>query len=137
MKGFLRGSWFRRSLRRFTNRPVPGETLRRVLRTALQSPSGGNLQPWNGFVVVSGLTLGNLKAAFGSSSALTTPGAQRLRDYLAAGDASREESPAARETCGARQRPWLVGRPQRARSRLSALGTLDAPQLARKEQPVL
>jgi nitroreductase len=29
-----------RSVRRFTNSPVPGETLRRVLRTALQSPSG-------------------------------------------------------------------------------------------------
>jgi nitroreductase len=51
----------RRSVRRFTSRPVPEETLQRVLRTALQSPSGGNLQPWH-IYVVAGAALEELKA---------------------------------------------------------------------------
>jgi nitroreductase len=59
-------------------RPVPGK-----LRGALQSPSGGNLQPWN-IYVVSGLTLGNMKAAFGSGSRSFGPRDPRARPLLAA-----------------------------------------------------
>jgi nitroreductase len=36
----------RRSVRGFTDKPVDGDTIRRVLTTASRSPSGGNLQPW-------------------------------------------------------------------------------------------
>ncbi|HEX4153788.1 MAG TPA: nitroreductase [Steroidobacteraceae bacterium] len=36
----------RRSCRAFLDTPVPAETLRAILETARQAPSGGNLQPW-------------------------------------------------------------------------------------------
>ncbi|MFC4260839.1 nitroreductase [Marinobacter lacisalsi] len=41
----------RRSVRAFTDQPVDGATIRRVLSKAARSPSGGNLQPWQLFVV--------------------------------------------------------------------------------------
>lgn len=34
------------SCRAFLDRPVPIETVRQILQTARQAPSGGNLQPW-------------------------------------------------------------------------------------------
>lgn len=37
----------RRSVRAFTERPVAGELIRRVLSEASRAPSGGNLQPWH------------------------------------------------------------------------------------------
>jgi nitroreductase len=36
----------RRSVRAYTDQPVPEELLRTVLEQSLQAPSGGNLQPW-------------------------------------------------------------------------------------------
>jgi nitroreductase len=41
----------RRSVRAFTSQPVSGERIRRVLEKAARAPSGGNLQPWQIFVV--------------------------------------------------------------------------------------
>jgi nitroreductase len=41
----------RRAVRAFTNRSVPRETLERVLAAAARAPSGGNLQPWNVYVL--------------------------------------------------------------------------------------
>lgn len=35
------------TVRDFLNTPVPDDTLRTILDTAMRSPSGGNLQPWN------------------------------------------------------------------------------------------
>jgi nitroreductase len=61
----------RQSVRGFLDRPVPPEVLRRVLIAALQSPSGGNLQPWH-IYVLSGAKLNDLKA--------------RVRRRVAAGD---------------------------------------------------
>jgi nitroreductase len=37
----------RRSCRAFTARPVPIDTMRRILELAARAPSGGNLQPWH------------------------------------------------------------------------------------------
>ncbi|MNS86477.1 NADH dehydrogenase [compost metagenome] len=51
----------RRSVREFLDRPVPPDTLRRVLQAALRAPSGGNLQPWH-LHVVGGKRLDELKA---------------------------------------------------------------------------
>ena len=62
----------RQSVRGFLDRPVPLEVLERVLSTALHAPSGGNLQPWQ-IYVVSGATLDHLKA--------------RVRQRIADGDA--------------------------------------------------
>src|SRR5271169_983094 len=41
----------RRTVRQFSNRPVPREVIDDCLRTAGSAPSGANLQPWQ-FVVV-------------------------------------------------------------------------------------
>ena len=41
----------RRSVRGFTDEPVPQEVLERVLSAAAWSPSGSNIQPWNTYVV--------------------------------------------------------------------------------------
>lgn len=35
------------TVRDFLDKPVPADTLKTILQTALRSPSGGNLQPWN------------------------------------------------------------------------------------------
>lgn len=51
----------RRSIRQFLDRPVDPATLRRVLETAQNSPSGGNTQPWNA-VMVTGEPLARLTA---------------------------------------------------------------------------
>ena len=42
----------RRTVRHFSNRPVPREVIENCLRAATTAPSGANLQPWH-FVVVS------------------------------------------------------------------------------------
>jgi nitroreductase len=41
----------RLTVRAFTSKPVPTETLRLILETAKRSPSGGNLQPWHVWVL--------------------------------------------------------------------------------------
>lgn len=51
----------RRSVRDFDDRPVPRETLERVLTRAARAPSSGNLQPWR-LHVVGGRPLAELKA---------------------------------------------------------------------------
>jgi nitroreductase len=61
----------RQSVRGFLDRPVPPDVLRSVLIAALQSPSGGNLQPWHVYVL-SGAKLDDLKA--------------RIRRRVASGD---------------------------------------------------
>jgi nitroreductase len=61
----------RQSVRGFLDRPVPPDVLTRVLNAALQSPSGGNLQPWHVYVL-SGAKLDDLKL--------------RIRRRVAAGD---------------------------------------------------
>ena len=61
----------RRSVRGFLGRPVPGAVLTRVLSAALRAPSGGNLQPWQVYLL-SGSRLEDLKS--------------RVRRRIAAGD---------------------------------------------------
>jgi len=51
----------RQSVRNFLDRPVPPDVLTKVLIAALQSPSGGNLQPWHVYVLSDG-KLDDLKA---------------------------------------------------------------------------
>jgi len=41
----------RRSLRAFLDKPVPHETVARILQTAARAPSGTNMQPWKTYVV--------------------------------------------------------------------------------------
>lgn len=52
----------RRSVRAFSDRPVPAEWIRDILDHARLSPSGGNLQPWR-VHVVSGATRARIVSA--------------------------------------------------------------------------
>jgi nitroreductase len=51
----------RRSVRSFLGRPVPAAAITRVLSAALLAPSGGNLQPWQVYLL-SGSRLEDLKS---------------------------------------------------------------------------
>src|SRR5262249_27331968 len=50
----------RRSVRGFTDQPVPREVIERVLSAAAWAPSGSNIQPWH-IYVVTGASLAQLK----------------------------------------------------------------------------
>ncbi|MFI1367377.1 nitroreductase [Streptomyces griseochromogenes] len=62
----------RRAVRGFTDRPVPRETLQRVLSAAAWAPSGSNLQPWHAYVVT-GAPLAEIKKRAGERLAAGDP----------------------------------------------------------------
>jgi nitroreductase len=66
----------RRAVRGFTDRPVPRETLERVLSAAAWSPSGSNIQPWHAYVVTGG-PLAELKKRAGERVAAGDPWDER------------------------------------------------------------
>jgi nitroreductase len=66
----------RRAVRAFIDEPVPAEVLERVLATAARSPSGGNLQPWNTYVLT-GDALAELKRRTMARVAAGDPGDER------------------------------------------------------------
>jgi nitroreductase len=66
----------RRAVRAFTDEPVPPEVLERVLAAAARSPSGGNLQPWNVYVLT-GAALAELKKRTAERVAAGDPGDER------------------------------------------------------------
>src|SRR5262249_9204665 len=55
----------RRSVRNFTDRPVPKEALERVLSAAAWAPSGSNIQPWH-IYVVTGAALAEIRHRAGA-----------------------------------------------------------------------
>ena len=63
----------RRAVRAFTDEPVPKAVLERVLTAAARTPSGGNIQPWNTYVLT-GTTLAELKKRTGERVAAGDPG---------------------------------------------------------------
>ena len=50
----------RRSIRKFENTPIPKETVNRLIRTALLSPSSRNIRPWRFIVVEDPARIGRL-----------------------------------------------------------------------------
>ncbi|XVU21666.1 nitroreductase [Actinoplanes sp. CA-054009] len=68
----------RRSVRAFSDRPVPREALERVLAAAARAPSSGNLQPWR-LYVVTGDPLAALKRRATARALARDPGDER--DY--------------------------------------------------------
>ncbi|MFI6123494.1 nitroreductase [Streptomyces sp. NPDC051064] len=62
----------RRAVRAFTDRPVPRETLERVLSAAAWAPSGSNIQPWHAYVVT-GTPLAEIKKRAGERLASGDP----------------------------------------------------------------
>jgi nitroreductase len=63
----------RRAVRAFSDEPLPDGVLRRVFAAAARAPSGGNLQPWNSFVLT-GATLEELKKRVAERVAAGDPG---------------------------------------------------------------
>src|ERR1700722_19872506 len=61
----------RMSVRAFKPDPVPGEVVARLLETAAQAPSGGNLQPWRVYALA-GAPLAEFKALV-ASTPMETP----------------------------------------------------------------
>ncbi|MGW7822213.1 nitroreductase [Streptomyces puniciscabiei] len=66
----------RRAVRAFTDEPVPRAVLERVLAAAARAPSGGNLQPWQVYVLT-GAPLAELKKRTGERAAAGDPGDER------------------------------------------------------------
>ncbi|WP_018545219.1 nitroreductase [Streptomyces sp. LaPpAH-108] len=66
----------RRAVRAFSDRPVPRETLERVLTAATRAPSSGNLQPWHVYVVT-GEPLAALKRRATARAVAGDPGDPR------------------------------------------------------------
>ncbi|XVV08860.1 nitroreductase [Actinoplanes sp. CA-131856] len=66
----------RRSVRTFSDRPVPHEALERVLTAAARAPSSGNLQPWR-LYVVTGAALADLKRQATARALARDPGDER------------------------------------------------------------
>lgn len=64
----------RKSVRHFTDQPVDDKTIRRLLELASRAPSGGNVQPWRGYVV-NGATM------------------REFRSFIATCEPGREEYP--------------------------------------------
>ncbi|MGV9561336.1 nitroreductase [Streptomyces sp. NPDC003480] len=62
----------RRAVRGFTDRPVPRQTLERVLSAAAWAPSGSNIQPWH-IYVLTGAPLAELKKRAGERLASGDP----------------------------------------------------------------
>jgi nitroreductase len=66
----------RRAVRGFTDKPVPRDVLERVLIAAARTPSGGNLQPWNSYVLT-GVSLAEVKKHTAERVAAGDPGDER------------------------------------------------------------
>lgn len=67
------------TVRDFIDKPVPDDVLKRILTTALRSPSGGNLQPWK-LHVMQGDTLNRFKE---KASRITLSGNKEEPTYAA------------------------------------------------------
>ncbi|MEM7190054.1 MAG: nitroreductase [Pseudomonadota bacterium] len=65
----------RKSIRRFTDQPVPRETIEEILRISQQSPSGTNTQPW-----LTHVCTGAVKDAL-SQEVLTMAGSGQGKSY--------------------------------------------------------
>jgi nitroreductase len=104
----------RRAVRDFAGRPVPKMALERVLAAAARSPSGGNIQPWNTYVLT-GAPLAELK--------------KRTAERLAAGDSGDERDyeiyPPDLKS------PYRERRFQAGETRFGALGIARADEQAR------
>ena len=51
MNDMLRLIQSRKSIRKFSSKPIPENELKEILKTGFSAPSGGNRQPWRVVVV--------------------------------------------------------------------------------------
>jgi nitroreductase len=50
----------RKSIRNYTNKPVPDETIEIMLRAAMAAPSARNVQPWRFYIITNRIMLNDL-----------------------------------------------------------------------------
>ena len=106
----------RRAVRAFTGEPVPPKVLERVLAAAGRAPSGGNIQPWNSFVLT-GASLAEVKKRAGERVAAGDPGDEPEFDIYPPGLKS----------------PYRERRFSAGEQRYSALGIAREDKRAREE----
>ncbi len=87
----------RRSIRAYTNDPVPPDVLREIVEVGRHAPSGSNIQPWR-VHVLTGATLSRLGGAIKSAFMSDEPGHHRDYDYYT--DPVFEPYLARRRACG-------------------------------------
>ncbi len=87
----------RRSIRAYTNDPVPPDVLREIVELGRHAPSGSNIQPWR-VHVLTGATLARLGGAIKSAFMSDEPGHHRDYDYYT--DPVFEPYLARRRACG-------------------------------------
>ena len=64
----------RRCVRKFSSEPIPDATIGRIMEAAVHAPSGGNLQPWEFYVVLNQEKRAALaEAAYGQSLLAEAP----------------------------------------------------------------
>jgi len=91
----------RRSVRAFLDKPVPQETLRRVIETASRAPSNSNIQPWL-VRVVTGDTLAKLKSVM-RDRAVVPPQFDQPKQYSFYPEELKEPYLSRRAVCAERQ----------------------------------
>jgi nitroreductase len=91
----------RRSVRAFLDRPVPQETLRRVVETASRAPSNSNMQPWL-VRVLTGDTLARLKSVM-RERAVVPPQFDQPKQYSFYPDELKDPYLSRRAKCAERQ----------------------------------
>ncbi|MEQ8841032.1 MAG: nitroreductase family protein [Acidimicrobiales bacterium] len=93
--GLLEGLTTTRSIRRYTDDPVPDSVLRDMLFAATRAPSGSNRQPFRFIVLRDGPVAAEAKALIGQG-ARTVWAAKRAREGYDRGSGNDPDSPKAR-----------------------------------------
>ena len=93
--GLLEGLTTTRSIRRYTNEPIPDEALRAMLFAATRAPSGSNRQPFRFIVLTNGPRALAAKRLIGGA-ARKAWAAKRANDGYDKGSGAKADSPKAR-----------------------------------------
>lgn len=93
--GLLEGLATTRSIRRYTDDPVPEDDLQKILFAATRAPSGSNRQPFRFIVLTDGPNARDAKRMIGES-ARSMWNTKRQRDGYDAGSGTEADSPKAR-----------------------------------------
>ena len=93
--GLLEGLTTTRTIRRYTDEPVPAEALRSMMFAATRAPSGSNRQPFRLLVLTDGPKAIEAKRIIGGA-ARAAWAAKRRRDSYDTGSGAAEDSPKAR-----------------------------------------
>src|SRR5947207_1763837 len=113
-----------RSIRRYTDEPVPPEALRAMLFAATRAPSGSNRQPYRFIVLTDGPNARAAKALI-AEGAQAAWGGKRVNDGYDSGSGAIENSPKSR----------MAGTMQRYVDEFERVPVLVLPCLVRYRDP--